>query len=114
MPRHAASARKPTANIGGMEVCAADFMPRTPLSPKHSSPAGAELSEHCLSICASVDLVHVLYILTHKPLHVFKRPPLLLHGAAALESGKLTLNKQELVAHRALHSSLLVISLVMS
>ena len=45
-----ASARKTTAKIGGKGALAADFMPRTPSSPKHSSPSGADSGAHILSM----------------------------------------------------------------
>ena len=89
---HAAIARKTTANVGGIEACASDFgaafMPRTPASPKHSLPAGADISTQALSISASVlaAMVHVLKYLTHTSLHTFKGVPVLLHGAAAGKS----------------------------
>ncbi len=57
-----ASARKTTANIGGKESWAADFMPRTPASPKHSSPGGADCSAQVVSIRASV-FVSVMHVL---------------------------------------------------
>jgi hypothetical protein len=60
--RDTASARKRTANIGGKGTWAADFMPRTPESPKHSSSSGADCSAQVVSIRASV-FVSVLHVL---------------------------------------------------
>ncbi len=84
-----ASARKTTAKIGGKGTWAADSMPRTPASPKHSVPGGADSSAHFLSISSYVypNLLHDLWYLTHRPLHIFKRAPVELQGAAAGKSG---------------------------
>ena len=48
------SARKTTAKIGGKGTWAADSIPRTPESPKHSAPGGADSSAHFLSISSYV------------------------------------------------------------
>jgi hypothetical protein len=57
-----ASVRKRTAKIGVKGAWATDFMPRTPASPKHSSPGGVDCSAQVVSIRASV-FVSVLHVL---------------------------------------------------
>jgi hypothetical protein len=88
-----ASARKTTANIGGKGTWAADFMPRTPASPKHSSPGGADCPAQVVSMRASV-FVSVLHVYVHFRRTVFlnqlkSKCGLLLGKAAAL---RVTLN----------------------